>query len=311
MPNYLPSDTYAAALKMPHPIEKNLWHPDEFSFDGLRATLTTLQKDVSFTNVNVMQHLLQNNTSSGLQTAALTFPVCFSPSHAVEVAKLVREVGNMPAAFVFESTSPTYDFYSEATARAMSEIANMDFDLGISLGIQPGRSVDDTIEMLQHQLGLETTQMQKAAHANPKIVTYQATGVDAKVVREVAQRMPLPIGIASPYADEFQNKARVAMITTSNGLYKNGHPAHGFMKDKKPYGIIQLIPEWFSEKPLWPSSRLNELPEVKANYGRFQAEYLDRVKAPTLGTAGTYAHVSHYDKKLATHSWHVMTLSGK
>lgn len=301
MPIYLPSKDYAKTVKLSHPIEKNLWDPNEFTFDGLRKTLTTLKDETGLTTVSVIKRLLMAPSLPPIQTAALTFPVCFSPSHAVKVAQIAHDAGVPSAVFLFESTSPTYKFDDTATYRAMNEISNMGFDLGIALGIPSELKIHDIVTELKKQLDMQADQVLKATHKNARatVVTYQTTGIKNDVVREVADRMEAMLiskGITSPYHAAFQDKSRLKQIRTSNGIYKDGHPVHGFMNSIEPYGVIQLIPEWFSEKPLFPAGRLNELPEVQANWTTFKDLYLDRVKVPTLGTETTLMHVSGISK---------------
>ncbi len=291
---YRPNDAYCRRAGLPSPAPEHLWHPREFTFDAISKIISSYCKAgyifASFSRFAAAAGT-PDITSRLTSYATVAVPVCFSPSNALAIAETIEKLDaevtprqNVRGTFFFELGSPSYNLKDPRTQSAIATLANAGHDIGIMLGIDDAT----TSEALKDQAMAAVRAIADITRKPVYAATFRTVGVAKERVQALVQEtQPFlnKLGIFTTH-DDFASQSHVSIATTSNGIYRNGHPFDIANLDR-PFAMLNLIECWFSREPKWALDRLGSLPEVDANAAAVRREYLDHVKLPILGDKGT------------------------
>lgn len=113
-----PNKEFCERVRLPYPAAEHRWHPQFFTQDALKETLTTmLAHDVHFAPINEAMECARDNDAKLERTAALVFDIQFSLRQANVFTKTLdvfneRNNARVSSSFVFYSNALTYDIDS-------------------------------------------------------------------------------------------------------------------------------------------------------------------------------------------------------
>jgi|GEM_PF-4552036 len=293
---YQPNKEFCASNNMPYPAPEHLWHPNEFTFQGLQATLTELLKAPIIFQPPLA--LARNVAEAVAPHASVQVPVNFSPSNAVTIGKTIKtaekdSANRMFATFFFESTSPSYDLNDPRTTQAMAELANGGHEVGLMLVVTP----DTDVKQMKERLHTDLTKILRAT-SSAAYTTY-FVGRDGATPEQVdAMRDAMELNLRQIHmtgvTDSSFTKGHTVICDTQNGIYEGGHPVTDFVTNPGHANFVfKIADSAFSKDPKWALDRLGSLPEVDANVSAVRSAHLDHA-APTLGMRGTYETVPEH-----------------
>lgn len=287
-----PNRNFCTLAGLEHPAPEALWHPREFTFERLQEILKTyVSERYFFSSFDSAARVYPGHSYTDLKNASIVVPVCFSPSNAVAIARLISDTAEktqqsltMRGTFYFEGESPAYRLDDPRTKAAIAEIHNDGHQIGMMLGITSKSTAVSVEEELISSMRVIMGVTGNAINS----VTFRTVGVTperVQAIRSEIQPFLERLGIRTTH-DDFVTHPNVGLVTTSNGIYKNGHPLD-VLKDGKQLIILNLIECWFSRDPKWQLDRLGSLPEVDAHALAVRRDYLGHVKVPILGQLAT------------------------
>lgn len=294
-----PNKNFCALAGIPHPAPEELWHPREFTLERLSEILATYgDKGYMFTTfANFIGSTGAKNDDKDHKFSTVAVPVCFSPSQALEMADAITRASgkmkiyqHMRGTFFFEANSPSYKLDDPRTKSAMAQLVNNGHQVGIMLGVEPGM----TKEVAENTI---TDTMRKVMSATGQAVagiTYRSVGTSAATVFALQEQIMPLLGRLSLPSTHARFGEQVGVSTSSNGIYKNGHPL-SIIENGKAHALLNFVECWHSREPLWALDRLGSLPEVDANVPAVTEQYLDRVKVPVLGATNTREVVPEFE----------------
>jgi len=290
---YQPNKEFCAKANMPYPAPEHLWHPNEFTFQGLQATLTALLRAPVIFQTPLV--LARNAAEAEAPNASVQVPVYFSPSNAVAIGQVIKaaekdSANRVFSTFFFEGTSPSYKLDDPRTAQAMAELANGGHEVGLMLVVTPDTDVKQMKERLHTDLAKILRATSTAAYTTYFVGRDGATPEQVETVKE-AMDLPLRQIHMTGISDGNFNKGHTVILDTQNGIYEGGHPVADFVTNTSHANFVfKIADSAFSKDPKWALDRLGQLPEVDANAAAVRSAYLDHA-APTLGMRGTYETV--------------------
>ena len=261
-------------------IDPAHYDPNNFTLSAYQAQLTALCR----AGYHAVQYDEEHDKD---KTFILRHDVFFSPSHALKIAEIEKELG-LKSTFFFDYKNDFYTLEDEEVSRAIAKIKEMGHNIG--LHITPKNEAGELLvdgALIEHTQNCKNLFEASVGH-EVSCVSFDVIELSKIGKVPAEKRVAVMVNVYGHlFADGISRSKGQA--GNSNGLHLYGQSIEDHIGAGTEHLHLAVIPEWLSEVPMLPYNRLKTLPEVQK-----KTEALDALLDTVQKGGRCYAGDGHF-----------------